>query len=366
MSVPALEPDSGIKRILVVMLRHFGDVLLTSPVFTVLQHACPNAEIDALIYRHTAPMLENHPAISQLHLVEKSQKAPFFTKWKTERALLKAMDAREYDALIVLNKHWRAWRLAWRYRGRLKFCVGPYDPLSILWNLPFRQYFRDYLYGRHRVAFNLDAVRQLGIQPCQRDTRLLLNLSNAADEEADRICEAHQLAIGEFIVIHPTSRGFYKCWPAEKFKTLVNRLVEQGERVVITSGPDSKELQFVMSMLEGDTGSVTNLAGKLSLGALASVIGRAKLFIGVDSAPMHIAAAMGTPVVALFGPSRDWEWGPWRVPSWVMVNPDYRCRPCNRPGCGDAGASDCLKSLQVEPVLEAAVSLMNSTSDKII
>jgi heptosyltransferase-3 len=104
--------------------------------------------------------------------------------------------------------------------------------------------------------------------------------------------------------------------------------------------------------------AVTDLGGKLTLRELAALTARARLFIGVDSAPMHIAAAAGTPVVALFGPSGEKEWGPWRVPHRV-VHSNHPCRPCGQDGCGGGKVSECLTQLPVETVLAAANELLS-------
>jgi len=102
---------------------------------------------------------------------------------------------------------------------------------------------------------------------------------------------------------------------------------------------------------------VVNLGGQLTLKQLAALTAQAKLFIGVDSAPMHIAAAMQTPVLALFGPSGDKEWGPWMVPHRVITS-DHSCRPCGQDGCGGGKISECLTTLPVERVLAAAHELL--------
>jgi heptosyltransferase-3 len=102
------------------------------------------------------------------------------------------------------------------------------------------------------------------------------------------------------------------------------------------------------------------LAGQLSLKELAALTARARLFIGVDSAPMHIAAAMGTPTVALFGPSGDREWGPWGVPHRVVSSDAHPCRPCGIDGCGGGKVSDCLSSLSVDRVHAAVQELLGA------
>jgi len=105
-------------------------------------------------------------------------------------------------------------------------------------------------------------------------------------------------------------------------------------------------------------GRPANLAGKLSLKELGALTGQARIFIGVDSMPMHLAAAMGTPAVALFGPSGELQWGPWRVAHRVVASDRHPCRPCGLDGCGGGKVSECLTTLPVEPVLHAAQQLL--------
>ena len=103
-----------------------------------------------------------------------------------------------------------------------------------------------------------------------------------------------------------------------------------------------------------------SLSGQLSLKELAALTQASKLFIGVDSAPMHIAAAVGTPTVALFGPSGDKQWGPWGVPARVIASIAHPCRPCGHDGCGGGKVSDCLTSFAVDDVLAAAQELLGA------
>jgi heptosyltransferase-3 len=98
---------------------------------------------------------------------------------------------------------------------------------------------------------------------------------------------------------------------------------------------------------------IADLSGQLSLKQLAALSARARLFVGVDSAPMHIAAASGTPVVALFGPSGDVEWGPWGSGHRVLSSRQHACRPCGQDGCGGGKLSECLTSLTLAQVQSA-------------
>ena len=117
---------------------------------------------------------------------------------------------------------------------------------------------------------------------------------------------------------------------------------------------------MVASILASVSSAVTDFSGQLSLKELAALSARARLFVGVDSAPMHIAAAMRTPVVALFGPSGEVEWTPWEVPHRLVLS-THPCRPCGRDGCGGSKVSQCLTTLGIERVESAIDELLSAT-----
>ena len=112
------------------------------------------------------------------------------------------------------------------------------------------------------------------------------------------------------------------------------------------------ELEWVRQLTQRLSRPVTDLSGRLDLKQLGAWIGAARAFIGVDSVPMHLAAAQGVPSVALFGPSGDVEWGPWQVAHRVVTTP-FSCRPCGQDGCGGSKVSDCLMAIEARDVLSA-------------
>jgi heptosyltransferase-3 len=165
------------------------------------------------------------------------------------------------------------------------------------------------------------------------------------------------LASGGFIQVHPTSRWLFKSWTESRNAELLQRLARDGHRIVVTGAPDPRERAIMARILAEAAVPVVDLSGQLSLREMGALAARARLFFGVDSAPMHIAAAMGTPVVALFGPSGEKEWGPWRVPHRVVVS-DHPCRPCGNDGCGGGKVSECLTTLPVDRVHSAINELL--------
>ncbi len=353
----AIDPLS-IRRVLVVKLRHHGDVLLTSPVFSVLKRHIPHAELDALVYADTADMLTGHPAISRVHSIDRAwKKHGPLQQLRHEWHLLRQLRARDYDLLVHLTESARGAALAFLLGPRAAVARDYGEKRGRLWRTAFTHRYRVPAKPRHTVEIHLDALRRLGIYPGTDERALTLVPGSDAESSVRALLQAHSLAPKSFVHLHPTSRWLFKCWEPEKYAALINTLQDSGERIVLTAAPSDEELQFVGSITVQLRKPVINLSGKLSLKQLAALTAQAKLFVGVDSVPMHIAAAMQTPAVALFGPSGDLEWGPWQVKSRVITS-DHSCRPCGLDGCGNSKVSECLTTLPVVSVLQAVTELL--------
>ena len=353
----ALNTDS-LQRALVVKLRHHGDVLLSSPVFQVLRNRAPLAEIDALVYDDTRDMLAGHPAITHIHGIDRSWKRQgLAAQARHESALFNTLRDRRYQLVVHLTDHWRGAWLAQALRPR--WSVAPARP-SRLWRWSFTHLYKlPKLTPRHTVETNLDALRRLGVYPEENEKALCMVPGEAAQQRVDALLAAAGVQTRGFLHLHPTSRWLFKTWTETRNAELIRRLARDGHRIVVTASPEPRERAIVARILEQAGAPVTDLSGQLSLRELAAVSLRARLFFGVDSAPMHIAAAMGTPVVALFGPSGEKEWGPWGVPHRVVVS-DHPCRPCGNDGCGGGKVSECLTLLAVDRVHAAINELLAS------
>lgn len=351
---------SALRRALVVQLRHHGDVLLTSPLLSVLKHRVPALEIDALVYSDTRDMLDLHPALAQVHVVGRDWKnrgaaARLAAEWR----LFAALRARRYDLLIHLSEHPRG---AWLARALgARFAVAPdFARKGRRWKASFTHLFPLPPHARrHRVEVDLDALRRIGIQPGDAPRRLVLVPGEEAQRSVAALLADRGIADKGFIHFHPGSRWQFKCWPAERAAALIDALARRGERVALTAAPDEREAALIAAIRKASRADVADLSGKLSLKQLAALTARAKLFIGVDSAPMHIAAAMQTPVVALFGPSGELEWGPWQVAHRIVASGAHACRPCGNDGCGGGKVSECLTQLPLEAAVAAVDSLLS-------
>lgn len=346
------------RRALVIKLRHHGDVLLATPVLEALNAAAPAMEIDALVYDDTAPMLEGHPALSLLHTVGRAWRglgpvARVMAEWR----LFSRLRARGYDLIVHLSEHprgaWLARALGARWR------VAPrYPDRDWFWNASFTHRFAlAPTARRHMVEWNLDALRRIGVQPSPAERRVTFVPGAAAEASVQARLAEVDLEAGAFVHLHPASRWRFKCWPADKMAALADRLAAAGERIVLSAAPEREEMKLVEEIVSAMKTPCVNLAGQLSIKELGALSARARLFIGVDSMPMHLAAAMGVPVLALFGPSGELEWGPWNV-AYKVVTSNHACRPCGNDGCGGGKLSECLTTLEVEPVFAAARELL--------
>ena len=365
MPTEAFSP-ARLHRVLVIKLRHHGDVLLAAPVLSMLKRVAPQCEVDALIYADTAPMLEGHPALAQLHLIDRDWKRQGLRRQAAaEWKLISDLRARRYDLVLHLSVHTRG---AWLVR-LLRPCwsVAP-KFRSGFWENSFT-----HLYPaqsnplRHTVETNLDSLRALGLEPTPADKVVILVPGAKAAASVAELMAQHGLQADGFIHIHPASRWAFKCWPAGRVAALCDALAAKGWPIVLTSATDANEKALIAEVRAArDSGAVSSaptvdLSGQLSLKELAALTAQAKLFVGVDSAPMHIAAAMGTPVVAIFGPSGDLEWGPWdplHCGHRVVASNTHPCRPCGMAGCNDSKVSDCLTTLPLAQVMAACDELL--------
>lgn len=357
--------SGNISRALIIKLRHHGDVLLSTPVFSALKHAAPQCEIDALIYDETTEMLEGHPAIAQIQTVGRYWKQNGTTaSMRLELRLFAALRARRYDLIVHLTDSWRG---AWLVRClRPRLSVAGFSPLR-----PPHKFWRNSfthlapwppLGNRHMVECHLDTLRVLGIQPSADIRKLVFDPGEASRESVQALLAPHAIPAGRLIHLHPASRWMFKAWTVDGYAELISSLAERGYRPVLTTGPALRETALAKEIIARCHIPPIDLSGRLTLKQLGAVIAAARLSICVDSVPMHMAAALGTPVIALFGPSNEHEWGPWQIPQRVLVSNHHPCRPCRLDGCGGGKVSECLTALRPDTVLTEVDSLLAETT----
>jgi len=346
----------SLRRVLVVKLRHHGDVLLTSPVFSVAGRPRAASRDRRPGVRRHARHAGRHPAVSRIHTIDREWKRQgLLLQMRREAALLSQLRERRYQLIVHLTDHWRGAWLAQLLRPR--WAVAP-ARAGWLWKACFsHRYAMPRGTPRHTVELNLDALRRVGLYPAEDEKRLVMVPGPEAQAKVDALLAQHGLPPKGFLHVHPTSRWLFKAWTDERNAELLQRLARDGHRLVLTGAPNAREQAIVKRILERAGIAVTDLSGQLTLREMGALRRPRAAFLRVDSAPMHIAAAMGTPVVALFGPSGEREWGPWMVPHRIVAS-GHPCRPCGNDGCGGSKVASASRSCRSTGVHSAINELL--------
>ncbi len=309
-------PGRDLRSVAVFMLRHIGDTVLSTPAFRALRAAFPSARILAVVNEGTQEMLDGNPDIDEILVFHRCRKDEGgIGRWKEEAALVRSLRAFRPDLSVNLTEGDRGAIFSVLSGARHRVGVTPnrkgFPGKEILFTHlcpPHDRY-------RHAVLRDLDVMAAAGIPPA--DLRLRLSLSDKDRETAARILREAGIAAGQpFSVVQPTSRWTFKCWTEDGMGGVISHLADLGIAPVVTSGPAPVEVAQAERIRERAGGRAVSLAGRLSLKELGAVIASARLFVGVDSAPMHVSAAVGTPTVALFGPTGAFNWAPWEGIDW--------------------------------------------------
>ncbi len=354
-----------IKRVLVIKFRHHGDVLLTTPVFNTIKNHHPEIEVDALVYDETAPMLEGLPALSQLHTVKRqSKKKGIRHQIQQELKLISDLKARQYDLIIHLTEHWRGSTFCRLLKPKYSVVAKYSRRQGKWWKNSFTHHYPTPPTPYHTVEKHLDSLRHLNLHPeTYSDLRTTFTIDKQTSEYTASVLKEHGLVPNGYILFHPTSRWLFKCWKESHAAEVIDHLQNAGWRVVLTSGPDKNELNMIGRILKRCETQPINLSGKTNLKQLGSLINTCRLFLGMDSVPMHMAAALEKPVVALFGPSSELYWAPWKTHSEILVD-DSPCRPCGLDGCGGSKRSNCLYNISAQQVIGSIYKLLSRTDQK--
>jgi len=363
------------KRILVVKLSDIGDVLTATPALRALRESFPAARLDALIPPNSAPVLAESPLVDDVIVFDKFQydrPIDAFRPSSLAAVVRFTRDLRRqcYDCLVILHHLTTRW-------GTLKYALLAVTSGAKVrvgldngrgWFLTHRV--PDKGFGaKHEVEYWLDAVGTIGAGT--EDTSL--EMAIGAEDEAfvnDQIPMTKSQTPRPVVAIHPGSGGYSlaRRWPPKGFAQVADALVERYRARIVLVGTPADGVSQVASLMRSEA---VNLEGSTNLKQLAAILKRCDLFIGADSGVMHLAAAVGTPLVAIFGPSNHRAWGPWpRDGRHIILRADLPCSPCSyvgykvgqREGCE---AMTCMKAIAPEMVLAVAERLLQGNAEEV-
>jgi heptosyltransferase-3 len=354
-----------VKNILVIKLRHIGDVLLTVPVFRALRETFPGAQISALVNSGTEDVLAGNPLIDEIIVFDRSVKSTsLLIKCIKEFSFLSMVRSRNFDMTVDLTSGDRAAILSLVSGARYRIAYNHDGGFAGKRYLYTHRAEKDG--SQHMVLQNLDMVKQFGITT--EDLTVDFSLPNGAKEFADDIFKKHSInKFDPVVLIHPTSRWLFKCWKDEYMAQVVNWLIENKAWVIVTSSPSGQEMEKAAHILSlvNDNSKLIDLCGKTTIKQLAAVAARSDLFIGVDSAPMHIAAALNISVIALFGPSGEEQWRPWGEGHATLIKKlgCKVCQKCERDGVEVRRCLEAIKPAEVIRLISTKLSEKTERSD---
>ena len=327
-----------IKNILLIKLRYIGDVLLSTPIISLLTRHLSGVKISFLVNAGTGAILSGD------HRLQEIFEYPRGSTW-SQIQFLRLLRSRQYDCVVDLSDGDRAAFIS-RMSGA---------PLRIGFNHEKRLRGKLYTdcvaasYGAmHMVEYHVKALECLGIDDVPGHPELFI--SEEAEHAALGLLETLGIGKQPWVMIHPAARYWFKAWPADRFAALADVFHERGVRVVLVGSRNEHSVET--EILQAAKRPLSSLVGKTSLLQLASLMKHCCLFVGNDAGPMHMAAAVGCPVVALFGPSNPAVWGP-RGKYTKTIYKGLDCRECFHPGCS-RGKQSCMNLITVPEVMQAA------------
>ncbi len=273
-------------------LDRLGDVVLSTPVLTQLRQAYPQAFLAMMVRPACRELIEGHPALNDALVYDKA--GPQRSVLGTVR-FARGLRRYGFDTALILHptnrSHWIPWLAGIPMRiGYNRKCA---------WLLTHRVPHRKQEGAKHEAEYALDMLRVLGIEPATPAP--LVPIHPAADQRVRQLLRQQGVSDAALLVaMHPSASDSSKRWPAERFAQLADRLAQEHRaHILVVAGPeDAPHARTVVHQMRQ---RAVNFAGALSVGELAALLARCRLLVSNDSGPVHIAAAVGTPVVAIFG-----------------------------------------------------------------
>jgi heptosyltransferase-3 len=343
------------RSILLVQLGDIGDVVLSTPCIRALRDNYPRARIVVAVWDKAAELLEDCPWLDCVLAVTKQSRSlreefffqlTFFRKLRNFR----------FDLAIDLRTGTRGAILAFLSGAPQR--LGFYAVDGKLWrNRVFTSLLhREYAPDQHVVDYLLSLLEAFGFKTEQHAPELVVSGGKLGKTE-DFLKEEKIEPGSMLIAVQPFSLWRYKEWGQEKYISLINWLIEKQNATVLVTGsvPERPRAEGIVRNCDR---RCYNLAGKTSIAMYAALLKKCHLFIGVDSAGLHIAAAVGTPTVSIFGPSSPRSWAP-RGTRHIVVQKKFDCLPCRQKGCMGSEKSRCLDELTVGEVVQKIETLVS-------
>lgn len=342
--------QEDIKRILIVRTDRIGDLLLSTGVIKAVRDRYAHAYIAMMVSGFTKEIVDGNPYLDEVITYDKDDK---HRSWYRSLKFSQNLKKKRFDLAIILHPTNRVHLIT--FLANIPRRVGYDRKLGFL--LTDRLKHEKQLGEKHESEYNLDLIRYLGIEPAEN--RLLMPIKQESEEWAEELFKQEKINKNhKLVAIHPGASCPSKIWPNERFALVADKLVKKyAARILLVAGP--RDIVLAENILRYMHHPLINLAGKTSLSQLASLLKRCDLFISNDSGPVHIASALGIPVISIFGRKQAGlgpvRWGPSGLKD-RFLHKDVGCLKCLAHNCVKEFA--CLKAVTVDEVLKAADAVL--------
>ena len=338
------------KRILIVRTDRIGDVILSTPVIKALRDNYPHAYIAMMVSPYAKDIVEGNPYLDQVIIYDKEGK---HKSWPRSIKFSQRLKKKKFDLAVILHPINRVHLII--FFAGIPRRIGYNKKIGFLLTDKIKH--TKQLGQKHELEYNLDLIRHLGIEA--EDKNLFMPIRLESEKWADALFKQEGIKEKDLLLtIHPGASCPSKIWPNDRFAEVADKLIEKyGFKALIVAGP--KDIALAKSLIKHMHHAAIDLSGKTSVSQLASLLKRSRLFISNDSGPVHIASAVGVPVVSIFGRTQKGlspkRWGPVGIKNKVL-HKEVGCIECLAHNCIKEFA--CLKAITVDDCLKAADLIM--------
>lgn len=338
-----------IRRILLIQLGDIGDVVLAIPTIRSLKRHYPQSHLTVAVRKKASGLLQLCQWCDDILSIGE-EKASFQDRIVHHLRFFRSLRKRQFDLAFDMRTGTRGALLA--FLSGAPDRIG-FQALDDPWRNRLFNHLTEPPMDRprlHMAHYHLLLLDRYGVAVDAGWPRL--HVTAHYRDATDRLLgQYHVPKKLPLIAIQPFSLWRYKEWGMKKFRLLIQWLVDRHDVAVVVCGT-APERPRVARMTEGlSTGGVLNMAGKTPIALYAALLARCRLFIGCDSAGVHIAAAVETPTATIYGPSSPDSWAP-RDKGHMVIRKDMNCVPCRQKGCRNSGVSLCLEELSLDDVIK--------------
>ena len=342
--------------ILIIKLSAIGDVVHTLPLLEVLRKNFPEARLDWVVEEDSSQIIDAHKGIDKVIISRRKSWQKRLLKGREGFAVLREviqflreLRSNKYDLVIDLQGLFKSAILTGLSRGKRK--IGPnWGREGSQLFLTERPFFAEA--DTHAVDKYLKVAEYLG---CEKDSWTgHIPIRESEKRSIDRVLHGRSIKDQRLVAINPFATWTTKLWETERFAALADRLQKELACHVVFTGSRQDRAQ-IDAIMEGMKEKPINLAGQTSLKELAYLYSKCRLLVTTDTGPMQIAAAMGCPVIALFGPTAPWRTGPYGK-GHTVIREEIECSPCFNKQCDHVS---CMRNITVDNVFEKVKEQIN-------